>query len=177
MSQRIPLQQPVGQPDVSQRHTPSPPHVALKGQLPMLPVHLPPQPSSSPQAAFAQLGLHPPHVPPAHVSAPEQVGEPAQQGLPFPPQSQAWQLPSVPQHPWQTTGSQWQAPPMQACPRPQPPIPHSAAQPSLPQALPTQLGVQVPTPQWFGPPAPQTCPRSHPPQSTTLPQRLRISPH
>jgi len=55
--------------------------------------------------------------------------------------------------------------------------PQTEAHPSLPHCLWVQLGVHRPVPQWFGPPAPQICPVSHPPQSMTVPQRLKISPH
>ena len=83
------------------------------------------------------------------------------------------------QQPGQDVGSHLHELAMQRCPCAQLPSAQTLLHPSLsPQALPKQLGTQLPAPHVLGtPPPPQVSAAEQPPQSITLPQRLRSCPH
>jgi hypothetical protein len=95
---------------------------------------VPPQPSE-PHCLPRQSGTHATHCPSTlHWSVPLHVPQPS--GVP--------QL-STPHSRAPQEGTHTQSPLLVLHERPAPQVPHEPAQPSLPQALPRQLGVHAPT--------------------------------
>jgi hypothetical protein len=149
--------------------------------------HTPPHPSSAPHAFPPQLGVQPQIPgcpPPPHERSGDVQAFWAQQDWPFPPQfahvvphvvpgAQAthatpplphdvWSFPcsQAPalQHPSHEVTSHLHTPATHRRPLPHAPWVHTSLHPSLaPQAFPSQEGVHLPAPQWFGtPPPPQS---------------------
>lgn len=166
-AQVLPLQHPV---HVVGSHTHAPPeHFCPVPHVPV--VQVPPQPSLPPHATPVQFGVHPEHTPPEQVPLTAhfaQVDPSWPHAVVDVPPRQV----DPEQQPLHDVGSQTHAPPSQCWPMPHVPVAHVPLHPSdAPHALPVHDGVQVPSPQMFGPPAPHVSPAGHALQSMTVPQR------
>lgn len=134
-------------------------------------VHVPPQPSLPPHDTPVQLGVQPEHVPPEHVPLDEHFAHVAPSWPHALVDVPDWQIEPA-QQPLHDVGSHTHAPPSQCCPMPHEPVMHVPPHPSeAPHALLVHDGVHVPSPQMFGPPAPQVSPEGHALQSMSVPQR------